>query len=371
MPPHPLSQPLWREFPAQTITYALLLLDADGRVVGWSGAAERIFGYQEQEVLGTPVQRLFTPEDLEHGLDLQELELARRDRHAEDDRWHVRKDGTRIWVSGTVEAIRDSGGKVLGFVKVMRDRTDMRMAQEEVRHGLEAAAGSRDQMRAFVRTLGHEMRNTLAPLSNSAHILRRVGGDERTVRIADMIANQVGVLSRMAEDLMNVSRVESGQLEIRKERVDLCDVVESAVDGFKLLAQEHGVVIDSVLPPSPLCVQLDRQRFAQVLLNLVSNAIKYTPRGGEVWCTATREADAIVLRVQDTGIGIAPEVLPRIFDLFSREPEAAQREPTGLGIGLSVANAIVKLHGGTIQARSPGQGQGSEFSVRLPAADPA
>ncbi len=368
MPPAHLSQLLWREFASQTREHGLMFLDPDGRIVGWAGAAREILGYEEEEVLGAPGALIFTPEDVARGLDRQELEVARRALRSQDDRWHVRKDGTRIWASGSVDVIRGAAGEVLGFVKIVRDRTDARMETQALRNELEAMQAARDRMLAFIRTLGHEMRNPLGPLLNSAHILRRLGGDPRIGQAADIIANQVAALGRMAEDLMNVARMDSGQLELRTELLDLRQVVESAVAGFSGAARERGVALQVIVPGAPLEVRLDRARFEQVLLNLLGNALKYTPRGGHVGCKASRAAQEVLLRIEDTGIGIAPEMLPRIFELFSRERQAVEREPGGLGVGLSIAHQIVKLHGGSIQARSAGHGRGAEFTIRLPAA---
>jgi PAS domain S-box-containing protein len=351
----------------QTKEYALVPLDAEGRVVAWYGAAETLLGHTAQEAIGRHVgELLFTPEDRAKGFHEHELEVARRDSRSEDDRWHLRKDGTRIWVTGSVDAIRDAQGQLIGFVKVMRDRSDLHTWTK----GLEA---ERDRLQAahqrtlqFLRTLGHEMRNPMAPLQNSAFILEKLHSDERTRRVIDIIQSQVGALRRLAEDLMEVSRLEGGKVGLQLEPADLREVALGSVTALQPEARLKGVALECILPAGRLPVRIDADRFQQVLLNLVGNAIKYTPAGGSIWLKPTQEGDDVLLRVEDTGIGIDPEELPRIFDLFSREQAAQDVDPSGLGIGLAVVREVMQLHGGSVQARSAGRDKGSEFTVRLP-----
>ncbi|WP_332813987.1 PAS domain-containing sensor histidine kinase [Ramlibacter sp.] len=357
-------------FLAQTREYAFIVTDPDGLIIGWNGAAQAILGYSAAEVQGMPVSVVFTEEDRARGLDRHELAVALRDSRSEDDRWHRRKDGTNIWVTGTVVAIRGDAGEVLGFVKVLRDRTDLRMQLESLENDLEKADRARERTAQFLRSLGHELRNPLSPLQSSAQILERVGGDERLQRVAAIMKSQIATLRRLADDLMEAARLDTGRVELNLQRVDLRPLVEDCVLGHREAALQRGVQLEAVLPPVPLCVAIDRERFQQVLNNLMANAIKYTPAGGRVWCKATQEADQAVLRVEDTGIGIDPAVLPRIFDLFTRDPRAEQMEPGGMGIGLAVVHEVVRLHRGIVQVRSAGHGRGSEFTVRLPMAGP-
>jgi signal transduction histidine kinase len=213
------------------------------------------------------------------------------------------------------------------------------------------------------------MRNPMAPLQNSAFILQRLHTDERTAKVVEIIQSQVNALRRLAEDLMEVSRLEGGQVGVNLEPVDLRDVVQRTVQGLQDEARARRLRLEVILPHGSLPVRIDPDRFQQVLLNLIGNAIKYTPEGGTVWIKPTQEGGEVVLRVEDTGIGIEPAMLPRIFDLFSREASAQDVDPGGLGIGLSVVRELVRLHGGSVQARSPGPGKGSEFTVRLPVDD--
>jgi PAS domain S-box-containing protein len=362
-----LSDAILRVFPQQTNEYACIILDRDGRIVGWRGAAELIFGYAEEEVLGAPGALIFTTEDAARGLDRHELAVAGRDSRSDDCRWHVRKDGTRIWASGSVEAVRDEAGDVLGYVKLVRDRTDLRIQVEGLENEAAALRQRLQTKRQVLQTMAHEMRNSLAPLLNTANLLERAPQGDATHRKAEIIRTQVATLSRLANDLLNVVGMESGHFELQKGRVDLRDLIQQQIAGFAPMASERQLLLEAILPAGPLLAELDRTRFVQVIQNLVINAIKYTPAGGRIWCKATQEGPEVVLRVQDTGIGIDAATLPRIFDLFTRGREAADLEPHGLGVGLAIAYQIVTQHGGSIQARSAGADKGSEFSVRLPA----
>ena len=351
--------------------HALLLIDPDGVVVGWLGGAESIFGYREQEIVGCHASVLFVPEDVQLGLDRYELAVARRDSYSHDDRWHVRADGTRIWVSGTVTAVRTPSGELRGYIKIMRDRTDLRMNAEKRTHHLDAVEATLERTRRFVQTLGHELRNPLAPIRNCALILARASTEPRILKVAQTIADQVAVLERIANDLVDVARLEHRKLDLRLAEFDVRPLLEEEVAGQAERAATKRLRLECLVPEQPLLLVADAERLRQAVSNLLTNAIKYTPEGGTIWVKATQEADDIALRVQDTGIGIAPEVLPRLFELFTQEPRAKDLVPGGLGVGLAIVSQIAELHGGVAQARSGGTGKGSEFTLRLPRRGPA
>jgi two-component system CheB/CheR fusion protein len=355
------------QFLRQTLEYAVVVLDPDGTIVGWLGAAKRVFGYRREEIIGSPIARLFTAQDIAMGLDRQELAIASAAGRSMDDRWHLRSDGTAIWISGSVEAIRRPDGQLAGFVKIGRDRTDLRSQLDSLANEVAAAHADAQRTKTFLRTLGHELRNPLSPLQMAAHVIQRTSERAVVERAVDTILAQTATISRLADDLMEATRLDSGQTRLRLARVDLRVLAQQAADSFQALAAEKGLAIDVVQPASPLVVDADVPRLQQVLLNLLSNALKYTPPGGRVWLKSTQEGSEVLLRVEDTGIGIAPDVLPRIFDLFTREATAVESDPHGLGIGLAMVRQIVSLHGGSVQARSPGRDRGTEFTIRLPA----
>lgn len=349
--------------------YALIVLDADGTIVRWLGAAQELLGYAAEEIVGKDVGEIFIAADREKGLDELEMLITRERGRSEDDRWHARKDGTRIWISGSMEALRDERGTVIGYLKVLRDRTDMRIHVEKLESRLAACEAAGERTRAFLRTLGHEMRNPLAPLKNAATIIQRTNDDPRADKAVEIILGQIEVLNGMAGDLMDVSRLDAGKVRLDLERHDLRKLLREIHEGFKPTAEDKGLSLILMLPTGPLWVDVDKPKFHQAASNLLTNAVKYTPAGGKVWIKATQEANDILVRVEDTGLGISPELLPRLFDLFSRGQAAQESAPGGMGVGLSVVRELIELHGGSVQARSSGEGKGSEFTVRLRAAE--
>ena len=362
---HPLIE-LWLR---QARDNAVVLLDPAGIVTDWLGAAELVLGYAAEDAVGQHTSFFFTEEDRRDGYPDHELRVAAEDRFSEDSRWHVRKDGTRIWVSGTASAVRDEAGRILGFIKVMRDLTDQREHLERFQNKAEELAGGREQTHRFLKTLGHELRNPLAVLSNVEMILARSEMDDRGRKALQLLAGQTAVLRRLADDLMDVSRIELGKLELETHEHDLREVLEGSAASMRELAQQKSIDVVTLLPPKPLRVNVDAARMQQVVLNLLNNAIKYTHTGGSVWVKAQVEGNEVVAIVQDNGIGIFPPVLPKIFELFSQASEGEGMRAGGIGVGLALVRQIVELHGGTVQAKSAGLGKGAEFSFRLPAID--
>jgi PAS domain S-box-containing protein len=366
-PPTPPADELLRLLTEQARDHALILLDPDGVVVGWRAAAERVLGYPAAEVVGRPFTFLFTPEDLARGLDRHELDVARSVGKAEDDRWQVRKNGTRIWAAGILTALTDAAGTVVGFGKVLRDRTDTKAQIESLEAQAEAhrrAAAQRDEALAKV---AHELRGPLTPLGGAVALARLARPDDP--KLAGPLATidrQVATLGRLADDLMDVTGLGLGKVRLSHERVDLVALLRELTDSYRPAAAQAGLTLEAVLPAGPLDVRADPVRLRQAFGNLIANAIKYTPAGGRVWVKPTGEGAEAVVRVEDTGVGIGPDVLPRIFDLFTQDEAAAGRSAGGLGIGLALVKELVERHGGLVHVRSDGQGKGSEFVVRLP-----
>jgi PAS domain S-box-containing protein len=240
-----------------------------------------------------------------------------------------------------------------------------RKAIEESRAALEQADRSKDE---FLATLAHELRNPLAPIRNSVHVLRLAGNRDAVKHIHEMMERQVNHMIRLVDDLMEVSRITRGKIELRRERVDLVSVVHSAVETSRPLidAAEHRLTI--TIPGEPLVLDADPIRLAQVLSNLLNNAAKYTEDGGQIWISASRVGAEAVVSVRDNGAGISADVLPKVFDLFMQVENSYARSQGGLGIGLTLVRSLVNLHGGSVEAKSEGVGQGSEFLVRLPLA---
>jgi signal transduction histidine kinase len=219
----------------------------------------------------------------------------------------------------------------------------------------------------FLAMLAHELRNPLAPIRNALQILRLSDGDGEAVNAAtDMMERQVGQMVRLVDDLLDVSRISRGKIELRRERVELAAVINDAVEATRSLANCMGHELAVSLPSQSVSLYADPTRLAQLIGNLLNNACKFTAKGGRIWLRADVEADNVVLRVKDTGIGIAADQLPRIFDMFTQVDTSLERSQSGLGIGLTLVKNLVEMHGGSVEAHSAGVGQGSEFVVRLP-----
>ena len=342
---------------------AIIPLSPDGVIRGWSKASQLMFGYQPNEAIGSPISTIFSSEDLALQIDLFEREAAAQNELAEDDRWHVRKDGTRIWVTGTLNSVRDEGGVLLGFVKILRDRTDLRTKLEKLENEVASATATALHESHFLQTIGHEMRNPLGPLAMAVELLKHENASPKTIGI---IHRQVTALKSLAGNLMDLERMRQGGLQLAVETFDLQRLLEGALEDLRPKADMKNVGWKSVMQQVPLILTADPSRLAQVVANLLSNALRYTPSGGTVILKAVQEVDEAVIRVEDSGIGISAQLLPQLFQFFSRGHEAKGIVPDGLGVGLALCREIVGLHGGTIAARSPGPGHGSEFIVRVP-----
>ncbi len=218
----------------------------------------------------------------------------------------------------------------------------------------------------FLATLAHELRNPLAPIQNALELMKMAGDSHEIIRQGrEIIERQLAQMLRLVDDLLDLSRIRQGKIELRKEKIEVASVVASAVEGSRPLIEMAGHKLMVTLPPEPLYLEADPTRLAQALSNLLNNASKYTPPGGHIDLSVQRTEKDLTLRVRDTGIGISPEMLPRVFDMFTQLDHSRDRSQGGLGIGLSLVQRIVEMHGGSVQAHSSGPGLGSEFNMRL------
>lgn len=362
-----VAQRLLALWPQQTEDHALLFLDANALIVGTNPVVERILGYAQHELLQRPLSVIFDADDIARGLDRHEFEVAREVGRSEDDRWHLRKDGSRFWAFGVLTAIKDAHGGCLGFVKVVRDRTDLRAQISTIENRLAAASQSASAKERFLVTFAHELRNPLNALSTAVLVMKRpqcsAADTARALEIAD---KQLKVMGRLIEDLRDATHIDQGTLALELAEVDLQAAIRSAVELHSDISQARGQSVSVVLPDVTISVRADPVRLEQILRNLLDNAFKYTPRGGRVWVTATVEGPMAVTRIRDEGQGMSPETLPRIFEMFTRDAHAVESATEGLGIGLAVVKDLVKLHQGTVEVNSTGLGYGSEFTVNLP-----
>jgi PAS domain S-box-containing protein len=345
----------------------------DGTIMSWNPAAERLYGYTTDEIQGRPVGTLFPPEHAnEFSEILERLRLGKRIEPREVV--HVCKDGRCVDVSLSISPIKDAAGTVTGMAAIGRDITDRKHAERQLRQAesryrqlAEQLAQADRRKDEFLAMLAHELRNPLAPIRTALQIARMSTptghADEPAWQIME---RQVRHLVRLVDDLLDVSRITRGKIQLRTEPVELANVVAQALDTSRPLLEARRHQITVSLPPEPLWLQADLTRLAQVCSNLLNNAAKYTEEGGYVWLTAKRQDHEVVLRVRDTGIGMTAEMLTQAFELFAQADRSLDRSQGGLGIGLTLVRSLVQLHGGNVQAFSEGPGKGSEFVVHLP-----
>ncbi len=353
--------------------YAIFFLDTEGRVVRWSAGAESILGYQEAEILGQHSSIIFTLEDLERGEDKKELHSAATEGRAEDERWHIRQDGSRFWASGFVTPLKDETG-LRGFVKIMRDFTERKQAEDEraqllaseqeARAAAEAANRMKDE---FLATLSHELRSPLNAMLGWLRLLNTRKFDEATTaRAMETIERSARAQAQLVEDLLDVSRIIQGKLRLSVRPVELSTVIEAALDTVRPAAEAKAIRLQSILDPAAGPVAGDSDRLQQVIWNLVSNAIKFTPKEGTVQVSLERINSHVEITISDSGEGINPDFVPYVFERFRQADSSITRQYSGLGLGLAIVRNLVELHGGTVRAHSEGAGKGATFIVKLP-----
>jgi PAS domain S-box-containing protein len=300
------------------------------------------------------------PEDMSAYLD--EVSDGIRQRAAFNQRIRVpARDGSWRWFESHAAPWHSGEGQHRGYVGISLDITGAVQAEE----ALKEADRRKDE---FLATLAHELRNPLAPISNAVQLMRRPDGRRQSDRVVEMVGRQVRQIVTLVDDLMEVSRITRGKIDLRVERVPLAEIVHSAVETSQLAIERAGHQLTLAMPEEPLVLLADRVRLTQVFANLLNNAAKYTDPGGRIWIDVWREDGMAAVSVRDTGIGIPEEALGRVFDMFAQAHRAVGRGQGGLGIGLTMVRSLVEMHHGTVEARSGGVGQGSEFLVRLPLA---
>jgi PAS domain S-box-containing protein len=265
--------------------------------------------------------------------------------------------------------VLDATGEVVAVAGTTRDITERQAAEQAIRDQaarLTEADRAKDE---FLATLAHELRNPLAPLRNSIELLKRPAPGAEPERLNDVMERQVNQLVRLVDDLLELSRINSAKVSLRIGRVALSTVVRDAIDATRPVLDAAGHTLSVVLPGDPVFLEGDETRLAQILVNLLNNAAKYTGDGGRIDLRAQREDGFAVIRLRDNGVGIAPSSLPSIFEMFNRGERAGNRSQAGLGIGLALSRQLAELHGGTLEASSPGLGLGSEFTLRIPLAE--
>ena len=356
------------------IDYAIFTTDNEGLITSWNSGAERLLGWTEAEAIGRACAMIFTPEDRIAGRPEEERQEATRVGRASDERPHLRKDGSRFWASGILTPLTDGNSEIRGFAKIMRDNTERRAADqklqkalresEAIRATVESANQAKDE---FISTVSHELRTPL----NSIRLWARMLGSGRVpheewdegIRVIDRSALSQ---QQLIDDLLDVSRMASGKLRLAPRETRLAHAIKGAVQAVMPSAAARKVEINARFDEQVGVVRADPDRIQQVVWNLLTNAVKFTPAGGHVDLDLRRDSRDVLIVVKDTGIGIRADFLPHVFDRFRQAEASTTRQHGGLGLGLAIAKQLVELHGGKITVESEGDGRGAQFAVRLP-----
>jgi PAS domain S-box-containing protein len=343
--------------------YAIFMLDPQGHIISWNLGAQINKGYTAEEIIGQHFSVFYPKEQRDRGWPAEELVVALRDGRFEDEGWRIHKNGSRFWANVVITALYDGHGRHRGFAKVTRDLTQHRRIgtlENESRH-----------LTRFIAVLGHELRNPLAAIANATNLLHMVEPVPAGLQdVRGVLSRQVAHLRRLVDDLLDVGRIVSGKVHLERIPMRLQQVVEEAVEAMAPELQKRAQQLDVDVVQEPLWVLGDKARLVQVLSNLLHNACKFTPEGGCVRVMLVQDGEHAELRVSDTGCGIPPRELKRVFKLFEQGEDAATPGHGGLGIGLNLVHQVVLQHDGEVSAFSSGEpGKGAEFVVRLPLVD--
>ncbi|HEY4341468.1 MAG TPA: PAS domain S-box protein [Steroidobacteraceae bacterium] len=362
--------------------YAIFMLDPNGRVSTWNVGAERIKGYTANEIIGQHFSIFYPEEAKESGWPEHELQVAAEKGSFVDNGWRLRQDGTKFWANVTITALRDDTGLLLGYAKLTRDMTESKRieaieavnlqreemldAERSARMAAQRATRVKDE---FLATLSHELRTPLSAILGWTQILLR--GDtpkepQAQQRAIEVIDRNARAQVQLIDDLLDLSRIMTGKIRLDLHQISFTSIVQAAVDSATPAAKTKGIRLTAILGATQDIVSADGARLQQVVWNLLTNAIKFTPKGGQVQVLLQRVNSHLELSVSDTGIGIPESYLPHVFDRFSQKDSSTTRAFGGLGLGLAICKQLVDLHGGSIRAASQGEGMGATFFVQLP-----
>jgi PAS domain S-box-containing protein len=364
----------WLSTTLRSIGDAVIATDGGGRVIFMNGVAETLTGWARAEAAGRPLQEVFRiiNEDSRSAVE-NPVTKALREGAAVGLAEHtvlIARDGTEYAIDHTAAPIREDGRDVNGVVLIFHDIGDRRKLERQLHDRTTRLVEADRRKDEFLAMLAHELRNPLASISNAVQLLRKPEAAEHAEWSKEVIERQAKHLGRLIDDLLDVSRITRGKIELRRERIDAAPVITSAVEAVRPLIEERKHELAVSFAPGTLWCEADPTRLEQALINLLTNAAKYTEAGGHIRLTARHDGSRLVFQVTDDGIGIPPEKLSEMFELFAQGDRAIARSEGGLGIGLTVVKRIAELHGGTATAASAGPGRGSEFTVTLPAITP-
>jgi PAS domain S-box-containing protein len=371
--------------------YAVFMLSPEGIISSWNEGARLIKGYTAPEVIGRSFEIFYPREAVEDGFPKRELKEAARVGRFEDEGWRIRKDGSRFWANVVITALRDHEGKLVGFAKVTRDLTSRRQGEEQARQlaaeqaALAEAARRNEELQRLntqlesalalaerstrvrddvLAIVAHDLRNPVHTILGAAGVVEIIPAGQAHDRHVHMIQRAARRMERLISDLLDVASIENGTLSVRKAPVDLAQIVSEVGELMQGQARERSINVSSEVEPGLPVVMGDHDRLMQVLSNLLGNAIKFTPEGGNIRIRAARQGDQVVVSVADSGIGISAADLPHVFDRFWK---ADGNSAKGAGLGLSIASGIIQAHGGKIWAESE-VGAGTTVTFALPLA---
>ena len=367
--------PYWLAAVIESADDAIISKTLEGIITSWNKGAERIFGYTAEEVIGKPVVILMPPDhkDEEPAI-LARLRKGERIEHYETVR--VRKDGQLINISLTVSPIRLSDGKIIGASKIARDITERKKAELRLQEALrEAQEAKREADHAnrrkdeFLATVSHELRTPLTSIIGWLRMMREGMLDRATLgKALETIERNAQSQAQLIEDLLDISKIISGKMQLKVQLLDMSSIINTSVEAIKPAAEAKSIRFQIITDLGVSPVSGDEERIKQVVWNLLSNAVKFTPAGGQVQVRLEEVDSYVELTVSDSGQGIKPEFLSHVFERFTQADSSITRAFGGLGVGLAIAKSIVELHGGTIRAESPGEGQGATFILSFPIA---
>lgn len=356
--------------------FAVIATDPGGAITGWNSGAEAIFGYTQDEIAGLMVSVLFTPEDRAKGVDVHEMETARRTGRAEDNRWHLRRDGSRVFCSGVTTATNIGG--LRGYVKIARDVTSQQMTEQQRERQLEQARLRRANAEAamvlkdeFLAVMSHELKHPLNLIHVNTEIISRTAANAlqaipHAVRAMETLKHAIRTQGKIIDDLLDLSRVRTGKLTLDLVAVELVTLVGAAVEAIASDGRAAEIDIAFEASEPSVLVTGDVARLNQIVWNLLSNATKFTPPGGRILASVAVDAAYGRIDVADSGQGIDPAFLPRVFDMFGQARARASTSQAGLGIGLALVKQLAERHGGRVEGASDGLGNGARFSVWVP-----
>ena len=341
--------------------YAIFLLSSKGHIISWNTGAERIKGYKPEEAIGKHYSMFYPPEARERKWPDTILRTAAQDGKCVDEGWRVRKDGSQFWASIVLTALRDKAGALRGFLKITRDLSERRKLEV-----LQVADRQKDKLLA---TVSHELGTHLNAILGWVNLMLESRNDEAVISQGlEVLQRNTETLTELISGLLDISRIATGTFSLNFEAVDLKELIRSSVETLKIQAIRQGVALKSVveIPPNTACrVWGDKVGLQQVLANVLSNALKFTPKGGTVTAHLSKAEATAILAIKDTGTGMSADFLPRAFDQFAQD-RPGQPEARGMGLGLAISKHLVGRHDGSITAESEGPGRGTTITVRLP-----